>query len=484
MSFRKIYSAQINSVTPAKSSSRNQTPKRGNSKGEIKKKELVPNPPSYPKSEVPKRRFLIKENPENKENSKTFMINLEDLIILEEDLYFLIENLRMAPDAVRACEEWWDLTADNTLNQIDLLYRDLKVKRLTKQALIFEAMGIALTHYFINEGITQNEQSTILKALLFDLHQGFIALIKLILPRISDDSTNMWAMKLNEIITLKSGLSGKGKGEKELKKYNSLSVKLIKQICRSYIGRIEDRTMKNLKLAFMQILQNIEKISIFRARFLIERAFGIDTSDLPALNTENQRVSPPYLRNPPTKVFTLVLDLDETLIHYFELEDKGHFAVRPHTLEFLRRVSVYYEIIIFTASISEYADWILDEIDKEKHINARLYRQHAVPAGLHFVKDLTLLGRDLKKVIIIDNVAENFQLQPMNGIQIRTWINDPNDCALEELATVLEEIAKKQVPDVREALKQLRDQMIEQISHSQGIKNPQLKLENSKDVLE
>lgn len=101
MSFRKIYAAQVN-LTPSKSTSRNTTPKRESSKQDMKKKELVPTPPSYPKSAGPRRRTIKQEN---KENSKTFMINLEDLLILEDDLHFLIENLRITSDSMQACEE-------------------------------------------------------------------------------------------------------------------------------------------------------------------------------------------------------------------------------------------------------------------------------------------------------------------------------------------------------------------------------------------
>jgi CTD small phosphatase-like protein 2 len=50
----------------------------------------------------------------------------------------------------------------------------------------------------------------------------------------------------------------------------------------------------------------------------------------------------------------------------------------------------------------------LDQIDKEKYISYRLYRQHALPHGPIFVKDLSRIGRDLSRTIIVDNVAENF----------------------------------------------------------------------------
>lgn len=78
-----------------------------------------------------------------------------------------------------------------------------------------------------------------------------------------------------------------------------------------------------------------------------------------------------------------------------------------------------YEVVIFTAAmqdvskfyfnnICQYADWVLNQIDKPKRIKYRLYRQHALPHGPVFVKDLSRIGRDLSKTIIVDNVAENF----------------------------------------------------------------------------
>lgn len=89
-----------------------------------------------------------------------------------------------------------------------------------------------------------------------------------------------------------------------------------------------------------------------------------------------------------------------------------------------------------------------------------------------FVKDLSRIGRPLHKTIIVDNVAENFSLQPDNGIFIKSWFEDPSDTALHELAPLLKQIVEKKVKDVREALRKFRDQMLEQIQ--KGVTNPQL----------
>lgn len=60
--------------------------------------------------------------------------------------------------------------------------------------------------------------------------------------------------------------------------------------------------------------------------------------------------------------YTLVLDLDETLIHYIENGDTGesYFLIRPFCNEFLSEMAQYYEVVIFTAGVKEYADWVID----------------------------------------------------------------------------------------------------------------------------
>ena len=123
----------------------------------------------------------------------------------------------------------------------------------------------------------------------------------------------------------------------------------------------------------------------------------------------------------------------------------------------------YYEIVIFTAAQQEYADWILDRLDKQKCISHRLYRQHTDLRNNVNIKDLSKIGRCLSKTIIVDNIAENFQLQSNNGIFIKSWYNDKNDRALVELFPILQKIVVQKSKDVRSALKKMREQMEDNI---------------------
>lgn len=85
---------------------------------------------------------------------------------------------------------------------------------------------------------------------------------------------------------------------------------------------------------------------------------------------------------------------------------------------------------IFTCSLKEYADIILEHLPV---ITIRLYRQHAVKIGKELIKDLSRVGRDLSKVILVDNLEKNFKLQKLNGIHVKSWFGDPNDKVLKDL---------------------------------------------------
>mmetsp|Transcript_3870 Transcript_3870/g.3659 ORF Transcript_3870/g.3659 Transcript_3870/m.3659 type:complete len:250 (+) Transcript_3870:486-1235(+) len=159
----------------------------------------------------------------------------------------------------------------------------------------------------------------------------------------------------------------------------------------------------------------------------------------------------PFLPNYSHKRLTLVLDLDETLGH--KIQEK--YLVRPFVSEFLSSLSEHFEIILFTAASQRYADSVMNFVDPERKINLRLYKHHTIEVDGVLVKDLNCLGRDLSKVIIIDNFANSFQRQPENGIEIQSWMGDPNDHALKDLLPFLLKVANENTEDVRIALRKV-----------------------------
>ncbi|OAA50934.1 NIF domain-containing protein [Beauveria brongniartii RCEF 3172] len=197
------------------------------------------------------------------------------------------------------------------------------------------------------------------------------------------------------------------------------------------------------------------------------------------------RRQPSYINFEPSRKQqkTLILDLDETLIHSMSKGGRlnsGHMVEvrlntaslglgaggnagmaqhpilywvnkRPYCDEFLRRVCKWYNLVVFTASVQEYADPVIDWLESErKFFSARYYRQHCTYRQGAYIKDLSSVEPDLSKVMILDNSPLSYLFHEDNAIPIQGWINDPTDNDLMHLVPMLEGL--QYVHDVRALL--------------------------------
>ena len=101
-----------------------------------------------------------------------------------------------------------------------------------------------------------------------------------------------------------------------------------------------------------------------------------------------------------------------------------YVAVRPGTHEFLAEMSKYYELVIFTASLSKYANPLMDILDPEGLCTARLFREHCTYDDRVYVKDMSIIGRRIEDVILIDNSPNSYRPQPENAVPILSWYDD------------------------------------------------------------
>ena len=92
-----------------------------------------------------------------------------------------------------------------------------------------------------------------------------------------------------------------------------------------------------------------------------------------------------------------------------------------------------FEVVVFTASLAKYADPLIDLLDVGRVVRWRLFRESCYPYEGNYVKDLTCLGRDLKRTIIVDNSPHSYIFQPFNAIPVRNFIDDMSERDLLEL---------------------------------------------------
>ena len=192
-------------------------------------------------------------------------------------------------------------------------------------------------------------------------------------------------------------------------------------------------------------------------------------------NTNNPiKLNPkiPYLKFPPKKEYTLVLDLDETLIYFNFIninKNLGKVRLRPGLLNFLEIIKEFYEIIVFTSSTKDYADIILNAIEKKgnsKFFDGRLYREHNLQIEQKFYKDLSRIGRNLTKTLIVDNFNHTFKFQKENGILISSFYGEnKEDKALIELQKILIKIYNEK-GDVRKSIIKYREEIFRKVSYS------------------
>ena len=181
-----------------------------------------------------------------------------------------------------------------------------------------------------------------------------------------------------------------------------------------------------------------------------------------------QVVKEPFL--PPKKKddqreYCLVLDLDETLVHFFEDNYEAYVKVRMGAENFITVLSQFCEIVIFTASTKYYCDIVIDGLDCKNLIDYKLYRDYTYDYNGINVKDLSKLGRDLNKIIIIDNIEENYIFQPNNGLNIIDFEGDENDNELQFLLQDLLEIVSVPGKNVLKELPRIRKNMQKRYSN-------------------
>ena len=224
------------------------------------------------------------------------------------------------------------------------------------------------------------------------------------------------------------------------------------------LNKIKEFYSESSKIYFPIINSNENFVGNYD-NYITETLKGI--SKLNKLNFEYALLDPQlYLnmnrneitRNVVSGKKVVLLDLDETLIHgdfqeeylndidhpydkiikFTSLDEQEEVSVgifiRNGVQKFLEEISKIFDIGIFTASSKDYADAVINYLDpNNEFIKFRLYRNSCIKVNNISIKDLRIIGVDLKNIVLIDNNMYSFANQLGNGILINSFYYDKND---------------------------------------------------------
>ena len=353
-------------------------------------------------------------------------------------------------------------TNENDINREDK--NNAYIEMITKQYFSYYLLGLLLIYVFANIKNPKPNEHKIFKKLLIYFIEGNDYLLM-----------NNYNKFYKNII----------KCEEIIKQIIKIVYESIDSINISTLNKINKISylFNNINLTTINNINEFADSEIFMTNIIVDLKYYSTFSS----KNQNTIINTPYINEHPTKDYTLVLDLDETLIHFsINAQNEGHLFFRPYLFNFLNAVSEYYELIIFTAGLKEYAKIVLDLIENrmgKKIFDYRLYREHTEPndEGI-FIKDLSKIGRNLQKIIIVDNTKENYELQNDNGIEIKSYygfdskkmdlmednIILDNDKCLLELEKILIKIAEEKAKNLCLILKKYQKEILLKITNDEN----------------
>ena len=410
--------------------------------------------------------------------TKNTSINIEDLLVLQEKMEEIITALNKNGYIHYECFEFWNYYYNCSLfGKLEQLFKTKNDKKNVQIGIYHILISIMICYDYSYEINILKGDYSILEEILKLSNKILMIIYEHILSKVSSESkSNIWVFKLRNLLNNfnKSNNNDYFKISTQMSPVEKIIyyTSAIVQNIRVLLNYHKTKNFSYLTNIYKKISeQTYEEInSYFRDYILrVDNYNGSVLASVFLKENQNFKTEPaPYIHTKNRKRYSLILDLDETLVHFkisSESDNEGVLKIRPGVVPFLEKVGKFYELIIFTAATQEYGDLLIDAIEENNvYFEHRFYRQHTVIIENDFVKDLNRIGRPLDKIIIVDNMPQNFRLQKENGINIKAfWGEDIDDNALEELGIILINIAMDG-GDVRRGIEKYKDDIIRKVT--------------------
>ena len=424
---------------------------------------------------------FLKEELKGKEQIYN-LLNFEDLLIIEDKLNLILIVLEQGN---KSFKEYFDLIiyffSSNLKNKLEQIFKYFKNETNNMKIFInYSLIFILICYDFAQNSICVNIDNNFNLIEIFQLiYRNILIVINSIKNQIEFENNDNYKIRLIELskigLLIKDKLFKIDNDTNLIKEILHNNTNSIVMKINNIISNIKNSDEKYSNNIFNNIKNNTfsQIYDFFLDKILKEEFIGCSVLAYSYLKQKNNFTPSrePYIRSKNKKKYSLVLDLDETLIYFkFNNEEgkEGTLKLRPGVFTFLEKISEFYEIILFAEASEAYIKLMMEVFNNhkknKKYFDYTLYRQYTSIEGNNFVKDLSRLGRPLNRTIIIDNIQNNYYKQKNNGILIKPFLGeDKNDTALIDLIPILTNIAKDDI-DVRNGLMKYRDEILTKIT--------------------
>ena len=308
--------------------------------------------------------------------------------------------------------------------------------------------------YLISKNISNITKEENLVNIIFQNSKTMTNDIKLIMNLYKKINPNFY----NNIIIQFNNISIKT--EEDLINYffNTISKINLNQINKNLISR--KKSENNIGYFSPRKKNAFENLSIKKNNLIVKKLVKRQKKE----NINKIRIEIPYIKTPLMKKYCLILSLDKTLCYKNII--KNEIVLRNGLFSFLSSIKPFYEIISFSIETKDFCDSIINMIEQDKkYFEYNFYKEHCVLYNNNFVKDISLIGRDISKIIIVDNDEKCFGLNKENGIKIKTFNEEnSNDNKLFELKKILKDLYIQNFEDVRIAIKMYKNNIVNNIT--------------------
>ena len=456
--------------------------------------------------------FIKDEEDNNNFNSNEIEIKLDDLIFIEgrlNDIMVALNNKKNIFDinAINETTEFFTFYFHSTLKDKFSLFFNSQNKIIIQSAFNLNLFTILMTYHLSINASMLIKVLIILKNIYELLKVNLYLFIRKIEIYYGDDycqkndiyfktfnyfleENNLYYLNEKEIIQIinKNCIRIVNDLENILNYYKTINNKYYSEFQEIYLN-ISKVTEQEICNFFYNNLYNISdeseneliqpKLNIFlndenyiennneNDNILVQNQENEEYLSSIILSYKKNKKIPPFIKIKNKKKYTIILDLEDTLIN-IKIDDEGNLLCnpRPGLIPFLKGIKPFYEIISFTKLSKEYSERIIEEIQGTKELfDYNFYREHCFLSGTKFIKDISRIGRDLKKIIVVDDLPENLKSHSENGILICPYNReDEDDRVLYELKKLLILFFILGYEDLRTAIKNYKDEIYNKIT--------------------